>query len=98
VSRGCDTENESMPTKAQHSLQYAPVPALLREMRDECDFTQRELARRLRKPQSWIHNCETGYRRVDVAEFSIWAETCGKEPAEAFAVFLERRTTGGRRP
>jgi transcriptional regulator with XRE-family HTH domain len=87
-----------MPTKAQHSLQYAPVPALLREWRESKNFTQRQLAERLRKPQSWIHNCETGYRRVDVGEFSIWAEACDLKPADAFARFLGRRARGvGRR-
>ncbi len=47
------------------------------------------LGRRLRKAQSWVYNCETANRRVDVAEFIAWARACGVGPQEAFARFLE---------
>jgi len=43
---------------------------------------------RLRKPQSYVYNCETGNRRVDVAEFVAWAKACKVEPLDAFARFL----------
>jgi hypothetical protein len=33
---------------------------------EEADLTQRQL---LKKPQSWVHNCETANRRVDLTEF-----------------------------
>jgi hypothetical protein len=52
----------------------------------------RPLGERLDKPQSWVHNCEVGNRRVDVSEFAAWATACGVEPATAFARFLRSST------
>ncbi|HEY7119033.1 MAG TPA: helix-turn-helix transcriptional regulator [Tepidisphaeraceae bacterium] len=72
-----------MPTKAQHHARYAPVPNFLRRIRQEADLTQRQLGAKLRRPQSWVYNCETGNRRVDVAEFCDWCLTCGVSPASA---------------
>ena len=78
-----------MATKAQHEKDYQQVPAFLRALRDGAKLTQRELGTRLKKPQSWVYNCETGNRRVDVAEFIAWARACAVEPADAFARLLE---------
>lgn len=58
-------------------------------MREEAELTQRELGERLKKPQSWVYNCETGNRRVDVTEFIDWVKACGVEPKAAFARFLK---------
>lgn len=77
-----------MATKSQHSPAYEPLPGFLRTLREEAGFTQRELGTALGKPQSWIHNCEVGNRRVDVTEFAAWAEACGVKPTAAFARFL----------
>jgi transcriptional regulator with XRE-family HTH domain len=78
-----------MATKSQHAPGYEPVLALLRELREEAGLTQRGLGQRLGKPQSWVHNCETGNRRVDVAEFAAWARACVAEPEDAFRRFLD---------
>jgi transcriptional regulator with XRE-family HTH domain len=74
--------------KAQHEAAYRHVPALLRAMRDEARLTQRELGTKLKKPQSWIYNCETANRRVDVTEFIHWAKACRVDPSKAFARIL----------
>lgn len=74
--------------KAQHSDEYESLKGLLRALREGAELTQRDLGKALGKPQSWIHNCEVGNRRVDVAEFVAWASACGVEPAVAFARFL----------
>ncbi len=78
-----------MPSKAQHSRAYKAVPPLLRSMREEAGLTQREIGTRLRKPQSWVYNCEAANRRVDIAEFVAWCQACGTNPAEAFANLLK---------
>ena len=78
-----------MATKSQHAPSYEPLMALLRALREEAGLTQRALGESLGRPQSWVHNCEVGNRRVDVAEFAAWAQACGVEPAAAFARFLE---------
>ena len=48
---------------------YRTLPGFLKEMKEKAGLTQRELGKRLRKPQSWVYNCETANRRVDVTEF-----------------------------
>ena len=78
-----------MATKAQHSPDYQHVPVFLRTLREEAKLTQRVLGKRLKKPQSWIHNCETGNRRVDVTEFIAWARACKVDPEDAFARLLD---------
>lgn len=78
-----------MATKSQHASGYRGLPAFLRGLREGAGLTQRQLARRLRRPQSWVYNCETANRRVDVSEFIAWARACGTEPLAAFRRFLK---------
>ncbi len=78
-----------MATKAQHASDYQEVPRLLRAMRQAADLTQRGLGRRVGKPQSWVHNCETANRRVDPAEFIRWADACELDPNVFFARLAE---------
>ena len=78
-----------MPIKAQHDRRYQLIPPLLRKLRQQASFTQRELGRRMRRPQSWIYNCETANRRVDVAEFVAWCRACGNDPQDALKKFIE---------
>ncbi|HVS34094.1 MAG TPA: helix-turn-helix transcriptional regulator [Gemmataceae bacterium] len=77
-----------MATKSQHASAYRPLPGFLRSLREAAGLTQRDLGKRLRKPQSWIYNCETANRRVDVVEFIEWARCCGVEPVEGLRQFL----------
>lgn len=79
-----------MATKAQHSREYRRLMPLLRALREEAGLTQRELGLKLKKPQSWIYNCETGNRRVDLAEFCKWAKACGVDPVVALERFLKK--------
>ena len=78
-----------MATKAQHTAAYRRLPVFLRTLREEAGLTQRELGKRLRKPQSYVYNCETGNRRVDVIEFTTWAHACRLDPLDAFRQLLE---------
>ncbi|MFA6133661.1 MAG: helix-turn-helix transcriptional regulator [Phycisphaerae bacterium] len=78
-----------MSPKAQHSLAYRKIPVFLRSLRESAGLTQRQLGEKLGKPQSWIYNCETANRRVDMAEFSQWSKACGKDPVKAFEELLE---------
>ena len=75
--------------KAQHAPHYRSLPPLLRQLREEAGLTQRDLGERLRKPQSWVYNCESANRRVDVTEFVEWCRGCGADPAKAFRRVLE---------
>ena len=90
-----------MATKAQHDPGYLPLPDFLKELREKAGLTQRDIGQKLGKPQSWVHNCETGNRRVDVGEFARWAVACGVDPGGAFSRYLEVApvsSTGGRKP
>ena len=69
--------------KAQHTPAYRPVLSLLRQLRAGTGMSQRALGEKLRKPQSWIYNCETGNRRVDIAELIAWCRACGSDPHAA---------------
>ncbi len=78
-----------MATKSQHATLYQRLPRFLRALREEAGLTQRELGKRLKKPQSWVYNCETANRRVDVTEFIAWARACAVDEQTAFARFLK---------
>jgi transcriptional regulator with XRE-family HTH domain len=80
-----------MATKAQQAAEYQRLPRFLRALREGAGLTQRGLGERLGKPQSWVYNCETGNRRVDVTEFVAWARACGVDPQDAFASLLKAR-------
>jgi len=77
-----------MATKAQHAPPYQQLLGLLRSLREEAGLTQRQLGKRLGKPQSWVYNCETANRRVDLTEFVAWATACEVQPRVAFSRFL----------
>jgi len=44
------------------------LPELLRSLREETGIRQMDLAKRLRKPQSFVSKYESGERRLDVIE------------------------------
>lgn len=80
-----------MPRKPNTALIYDKVPLHLREMRERMGLTQRDLAKRLKKPQSWVARCETANRRVDVAEWVEWCIGCGVDPKSALDDLTRRR-------
>lgn len=77
-----------MVEKAQHAGRYRKLPGLLRALREEAELTQRDLGERLKRPQSWVYNCETGNRRVDLAEFCDWCRACEVDATVALKRFL----------
>ena len=82
-----------MATKAQQLGTYRQLPGFLRQLREDARLTQRALGARLGKPQSWIYNCESANRRVDVTEFIDWAQACDVSPLAAFRRLLQYRKT-----
>jgi transcriptional regulator with XRE-family HTH domain len=75
--------------KAQHVPQYQQIQGLLRQLREEAGLTQRDLGERLGRPQSWIYNCESANRRVDITEFVAWCSGCSAEPLKVFKQVLK---------
>jgi ribosome-binding protein aMBF1 (putative translation factor) len=80
-----------MPRRPNTVLIYEKIPVHLRELREKAGLTQRDLAHRLRKPQSWVARCETAARRVDVAEWVEWCFGCGVDTKVALADLVQRR-------
>jgi transcriptional regulator with XRE-family HTH domain len=78
-----------MATKSQHNMKYRVLPPFLRKMREQAGLTQREIGKILNKPQSYVYNCETANRRVDITEFVAWSEACGVSPKTAFSQLLK---------
>ena len=60
------------------SPRYRRFLARLRQARLDADMTQREVAKRMRQPQSFVSRCETGERRVDAVELEDFAKLYGK--------------------
>lgn len=64
--------------------EYEPIGEILSEVRQEAGFTQQELAKRLRKPQSFVSSYESGQRRIDILEFLKIMDLIGADPMKIF--------------
>lgn len=63
-----------------YTPRYEALRLLLQTARIKADLTQTDLARRMRKTQSYISKVENGERYVDVLEFIDWCEICRETP------------------
>lgn len=63
--------------KALYERSYAAFTELLREERRNAGLTQAALAKKLRRPQSYVSKYERGDRRLDVIEFIEVARVIG---------------------
>lgn len=57
------------------------VVDMLRQARHDAGMTQRQLADRVHRDQSWVSLIEGSQRRVDVVEFITLARAIGVDPA-----------------
>lgn len=62
------------------SSDYRAAINALKNVRTELGISQRELARRLNKPPSFINKIEQLERRLDVLEFIVIAQAMGIDP------------------
>jgi transcriptional regulator with XRE-family HTH domain len=70
--------------------EYQVVGLALANARDRAGLTQKQLARLLRKPQSFVSNYERGQRRIDVLELLIIVKALGSDPTRVFADILAK--------
>lgn len=65
--------------RADYRTRYERFLEKLKQARVEAGLTQKEAAKALGKPQSFISKCESGERRVDFVELELLAELYGKD-------------------
>ncbi|MCY3853186.1 MAG: helix-turn-helix transcriptional regulator [Gammaproteobacteria bacterium] len=70
-------------SKSLHTSRYQKFLVRLRQARAEAGMTQVELAKAVRRSQTWVSKCELGERRVDAVELEDIAKALGK-PMEWF--------------
>ncbi|OPH81282.1 helix-turn-helix domain-containing protein [Nitrobacter vulgaris] len=66
--------------KTVHFSDQATFCALMVAARKHAGLTQHELARRLKRPQSFVAKYEGGERRIDVIEFVTIVRAIGADP------------------
>jgi transcriptional regulator with XRE-family HTH domain len=71
--------------------EYKHVGAALAAARDRAGLTQAQLARLLRKPQSFVSNYERGQRRIDVLELLRIVEALKGDARAVFTDIIARR-------
>ena len=72
--------------------EYKHVGAALAAARDRAGLTQAQLAKLLRKPQSFVSNYERGQRRIDVLELLRIIEALKGNAQAVFKDILGRRS------
>jgi transcriptional regulator with XRE-family HTH domain len=70
-------------------LRHRALIAALVEAREEAGLTQRQLAAKLRRSDSFVWKIEAGERRVDVLEFIEIAQCLGVEATELMKQVLK---------
>lgn len=77
--------------KSLKSAEYARLIGLLVATRHKAGIRQQALAKKLRKPQSFIAKYEGGERRLDIVEFIAIAEALGADPLKLLRRFVRER-------
>jgi transcriptional regulator with XRE-family HTH domain len=77
--------------RSTHSARYRLLLRRLREAREQAGLTQAEVARALRRPQSFVSKCESGERRIDPVELQDFATLYRK----ALTFFLRQSQSSG---
>jgi len=70
--------------KSTHSPEYDEVLRTLVFMRKSAGLTQRDLAKRLKREQSFVWRIEKGERRLDLVEFHWVCEALGCSSAKVY--------------
>ena len=69
-------------TKSVFTRRYALFLSILISLRKDKGFSQHLLAKKLKKPQSYVSKYERGERRLDVVEFLDIAKALGADEHE----------------
>jgi transcriptional regulator with XRE-family HTH domain len=74
---------------SQWSPGYDKVLEAVVDMRTRAGLTQRELAEKVGREQSFIGRIETRQRRIDLVEFIWIARCCGLDPEQEVAAIVK---------
>src|SRR5215210_5888308 len=74
--------------KSIHSTDQAAFCELMTGARKAAGLTQHALARRLKKPQSFVAKYEGGERRLDVVEFVTVVRALDVDPLKLMTILL----------
>lgn len=67
--------------KSTHTPEYAALLGLVLDLRSKAGLSQRDLAKRLEVPPSWVAKVECGERRLDVVELCWLIRACDGDAA-----------------
>lgn len=72
-------------------VDYKKLGQLLQSARLKAEIGQKELAAKLRKPQSFVSSYETGERRLDILEFLRVTSALGSDPKRLFGEIVRMK-------
>jgi transcriptional regulator with XRE-family HTH domain len=76
--------------KSVHSPGHNAFCELMIAARKKAGLTQQAVAKRLKRPQSFIAKYEGGERRLDVVEFLAIARAIGADPVRLLRALMRR--------
>ena len=74
--------------KSLRTREHEQLRAVLAKARADAGLTQRDLAKRMKEPHSYIGKIESGERRLDVVEFVAMAKALKMDPIDLFTRFV----------
>jgi len=77
---GLRKEHSPRADKSLHSEAHLALCAMLKQARLKAGLKQQELAKQLKRPQSFVAKVESGERRLDVVQFVLYVAELKQEP------------------
>lgn len=78
-------------TKSLHTPEHQALCGLLFAARGKAGLTQQAVAKRLKRPQSFVAKVEGGERRLDVLEFLDFTQAIGADPVKILRTLRKDR-------
>lgn len=82
---------ETARSKSTYTAEYRRLRSLIVRARKDAGLTQDDVARLLKKPQSYISKVESGERRLDVVEFLHLLRALHSDPVRLLATLTRGR-------
>jgi len=64
---------------AIYNKKYKKLVEKLKKARVQSDYTQVEMAEKLKRPQSHVSKIESGEQKIDILGLQEWAKICKKD-------------------